>query len=127
MRITTRPPRPRNSAPLTAPSAAARRKRTIARPFYTSWPRGRGRPILPRPMRTAACLLLLAAPGSLPAQQPATLRVAAATAPIPFNGRLDNRAWAAADSIVDFRQREPVVGAPATERTVVKVLRDADA
>jgi len=30
------------------------------------------------------------------------------------------------DSIVDFRQREPVEGAPATERTVVKVIRVAD-
>jgi hypothetical protein len=28
---------------------------------------------------------------------------------------------------VDFRQREPAVGAPATERTVVRVLRDAEA
>jgi len=78
-------------------------------------------------MRIAGCLLLLAAPGSLPAQQPATLRVAAATAPIPFNGRVDGPVWASADSITDFRQREPVIGAPATERTVVKVLRDADA
>lgn len=32
-----------------------------------------------------------------------------------------------ADSIVDFRQREPKVGEPATERTVVVVFRDADA
>jgi hypothetical protein len=35
-------------------------------------------------------------------------------------------AWSRADSIVDFRQREPLEGAPASERTVVKVLRDAD-
>lgn len=59
--------------------------------------------------------------------QAPSLRVAPATAPIPFNGRSDGPVWASADSIVDFRQREPVVGAPATERTVVKVLRDADA
>jgi len=75
-------------------------------------------------MRTAACLLLLTVPGSLPAQQPATLRVAAATAPIPFNGRSDSPVWANADSIVEFRQREPTAGAAASERTVVKVLRD---
>ena len=31
------------------------------------------------------------------------------------------------DSITDFRQREPMVGEPATERTVVLVLRDRDA
>jgi hypothetical protein len=33
----------------------------------------------------------------------------------------------AADSITGLRQREPALGAPATERTVVKVLRDAEA
>ena len=75
-------------------------------------------------MRTAACLLLLTVPGSLAAQQPATLRVAAATAPILFNARSDSPVWASADSIVDFRQREPAAGAAASERTVVKVLRD---
>ena len=64
---------------------------------------------------------------ALLAAQAPTLRVAPATASIPFNGRGDGAVWASADSIVDFRQREPVVGAPATERTVVKVLRDADA
>lgn len=42
-------------------------------------------------------------------------------------GRLDDPAWATADSITDFRQREPVEGAPATERTVVKLLRGPDA
>jgi len=31
------------------------------------------------------------------------------------------------DSITDFRQREPSAGAPASERTVVKILRDAEA
>src|SRR5207237_461401 len=35
--------------------------------------------------------------------------------------------WAAADSIDDFRQREPLEGSPATERTVVRVAHDADA
>jgi len=57
----------------------------------------------------------------------ATLRVAAATAPISLDGRLSGPAWAQADSITDFRQREPSAGAPASERTVVKVLRDAEA
>ena len=45
---------------------------------------------------------------------------------MPADTRLRERAWSAADSIVDFRQREPLEGAPATERTVVKVLRDAN-
>ena len=63
------------------------------------------------------------------AQQGAEARAAVVTAsvPISFDGRLGGSAWAGADSITDFRQREPSVGAPATERTVVKVLRDAPA
>lgn len=46
---------------------------------------------------------------------------------IRLDGRLDEPAWTTADSITDFRQREPSVGAAATERTVVKLLRDDDA
>ncbi len=57
----------------------------------------------------------------------ATLRVVAATVPISLDGRLSGPAWAQADSITDFRQREPSAGAPGSERTVVKVLRDAEA
>src|SRR5438045_9131475 len=56
-----------------------------------------------------------------------TLRVVTATVPISLDGRLDGLAWASADSITDFRQREPAAGVPATERTVVKILRDAAA
>ncbi len=48
-------------------------------------------------------------------------------APKTFDGRMDDAIWAIADSITDFRQRDPVEGAPATERTVVKVLYDRDA
>src|SRR5438552_6217121 len=55
------------------------------------------------------------------------LRVGRAIAPISLDGRLREPAWATADSISDFRQREPAVGAPASERTVVKALRDATA
>jgi hypothetical protein len=43
-----------------------------------------------------------------------------------LDARLNEPAWTTADSIVDFRQREPLEGATASERTVVKVLRDAD-
>ena len=57
----------------------------------------------------------------------ARLRVVASTVPISLDGRLDGLAWASADSISDFRQREPSAGAPASERTVVKVSRDATA
>ena len=41
--------------------------------------------------------------------------------------RRDRFDWATADSITTLRQREPNVGAPASERTVVQFLRDADA
>jgi len=57
----------------------------------------------------------------------ARLRVVTATVPLSLDGRLGSPAWASADSITDFRQREPSAGAPASERTVVKVLRDAAA
>jgi len=77
-------------------------------------------------LQTAGWLLAMAVPGGLPGQQPAGLHVALAPAPIPLNGR-DGPVWASADSISDFRQREPAAGAAASERTVVKVLRDGAA
>lgn len=56
----------------------------------------------------------------------ATLRVMRVNESIRLDASLHEMAWGTADSIVDLRQREPVEGAPASERTVVKVLRDAD-
>jgi hypothetical protein len=44
---------------------------------------------------------------------------------VRLDGRLDNPLWLAADSITELRQREPLEGAPASERTVIKVIRDA--
>ena len=55
-----------------------------------------------------------------------TLRVGRATRPVKLDGS-SGSAWSVADSITDFRQREPFEGAPASERTVVRVVRDADA
>jgi hypothetical protein len=67
-------------------------------------------------------------PRPSPAPRPGTtLLVTVSRSPVPLTGRLDDPAWAGADSITEFRQREPVVGVPATERTVVKVVRDAQA
>src|SRR5258706_14410457 len=81
-------------------------------------------------MRAFVALALLL-PVPMAAQQAseggARLRVVTATVPISLDGRLDGLAWASADSISDFRQREPAAGAPASERTVVKVWRDATA
>ena len=46
---------------------------------------------------------------------------------VRLDGGLREADWSRADSIVDFHQREPIEGAPPSERTVVKVLRDANA
>src|SRR5712664_2588074 len=61
------------------------------------------------------------------AAQRTTIRATAIRATVRLDGRLDEPFWATADSIDDFRQREPLEGSPATERTVVKVAHDADA
>jgi hypothetical protein len=44
---------------------------------------------------------------------------------IQLNAKFAEPVWHDVDSITDFRQREPLEGAPATERTVVKIVRDA--
>ena len=57
----------------------------------------------------------------------ATIHAAAISSLVTLDGRPGEPFWATADSIDDFRQREPLEGAPATERTVVKVVHDAAA
>ena len=71
-----------------------------------------------------AGLALLARIG---AAQEVKIRAAVIPTAVTLDGRGDEPFWAAADSIDDFRQREPREGAPATERTVVKVVHDAEA
>ncbi len=56
-----------------------------------------------------------------------SLHVTSTTGQMRVDGRLDEAAWASADSISDFRQREPIEGALASERTIVKVVRDPSA
>ncbi|HEU4681174.1 MAG TPA: DUF5916 domain-containing protein, partial [Gemmatimonadales bacterium] len=46
---------------------------------------------------------------------------------IALDGTLSESAWAGASAVSDFTQREPDEGAPATERTEVRVLYDDDA
>src|SRR6266581_2764084 len=53
-------------------------------------------------------------------------RVRATNEHVRLDARFSEPVWATADSIVDFRQREPLEGPPATERTVVKIIRDAE-
>lgn len=61
--------------------------------------------------------------GATPSSAAGTLRAGrVASGTIQLDGRLDEPAWSLADSIAGFRQREPVSGAPATERTVVRIL-----
>ena len=47
--------------------------------------------------------------------------------PMRLDGRLDESFWMDADSITQLRQREPSSGFPASERTVVRVIRDPEA
>ena len=56
-----------------------------------------------------------------------TLRAAPSAGEVQLNGRLDDPAWLAADSIIDFRQLDPAEGEPSTERTVVRVLSGSEA
>ncbi len=43
---------------------------------------------------------------------------------IKLDGRLDEPAWSQAQPVKEFRQEEPVEGAPASEKTEVRVLFD---
>jgi hypothetical protein len=79
---------------------------------------------------------MLAASSPLRAQQgqgphPRGERVATTPArvdqPPVIDGRLDDDAWSAAPVISGFVQREPVEGAPVSERTEVRILVDGDA
>lgn len=68
-------------------------------------------------------LLLAALSISANAQTP---RVQATRDHLKLDGRLDEPAWSRADSIDDFRQRDPAEGEPASERTVVRFLSARD-
>src|SRR4051794_24968547 len=45
--------------------------------------------------------------------------------PVTLDAKGTGPVWESADSIVEFHQREPHEGVLATERTVVKMVRDA--
>lgn len=65
-------------------------------------------------------------PAPRPGAASAPYRLHRTTAAIHLDASLSESVWRDVDSIVDFRQREPLEGAPATERTVVKLLRNAE-
>jgi len=78
-------------------------------------------PIRPRAL---AALIALACPAA--AQSPTAPAAAPRVHPTPneirLDGRLDEPEWALADSITDFRQKEPTEGGAPSQRTVVRLL-----
>lgn len=68
---------------------------------------------------TVACL---ASAGPLHAQERASLRAQAVAGAITVDARLDEPAWARAGVASALRQFEPTEGAPASQRTEVRVL-----
>jgi hypothetical protein len=73
--------------------------------------------------RSALCLavLVLAAVRPLAAQERAP-RAHRTARQIILDGELSESDWSLADSITDFRQRDPKMGEPGSERTVVRLL-----
>jgi len=63
------------------------------------------------------------APGIPPGPE-AVVRAVRATSPVEIDGVLDEAVWQSAPPITGFRQRWPADGAPATERTEVRVAFD---
>ena len=84
---------------------------------------------------TAAIALYLALSGgvmapqgdSIPPAGNSLVRAARMAGPIELDGNLSDPAWATAAPVTGFSQRDPHEGAPATERTEVRVLYDDNA
>src|SRR5687768_14459211 len=57
---------------------------------------------------------------------PRSAVVTQVTAPISIDGALDEPDWRSAPPIGDLVQRQPDTGQPPTQRTEVRLLRDAD-
>jgi hypothetical protein len=76
---------------------------------------------------TLSLLLPLVAGAPLAAQQaPSATAIPITEAPL-IDGRLDEGVWARGQLITRFVQREPLEGAPVSQRTDVRVLRDGEA
>src|SRR5262245_29594381 len=75
----------------------------------------------------AALAAFIAAASEIASAQETTpsLRAGSLSGHIVIDGRLTEPAWAAADLVEDFRQTDPVEGAPPSARTRVQVLADA--
>jgi hypothetical protein len=68
-----------------------------------------------------------AAQGSIHRVPVPVVQAARRAGPITIDGRLDEPAWQAATPITAFRQTDPAEGAPATQRTEIRVLYDKTA
>ena len=67
------------------------------------------------------------AQGSIHTAPPPVAEASLRSGPIVIDGRLDEPDWATAKPITQFLQTQPTEGAPATQRTEVRILHDADA
>lgn len=70
-------------------------------------------------------LALVAPPAA--AQVPPSATATLVADPPRVDGRLDDRAWAAAERLTGFVQREPLEGTPVSQRTEVRILTDGEA
>ena len=61
------------------------------------------------------------------AETPPSVTAVRIQVPPRIDGRLDDSVWKLATPATDFRQREPLDGEPASERTEIRVLYDAEA
>ena len=78
------------------------------------------------PALAAATLAAQATPPESRQAGPPAYRVVLAKAPLRLDAKAADPVWQSVDSVVDFRQREPREGEPASERTVVKMVRDGN-
>jgi hypothetical protein len=91
--------------------------------------RGTGRTSHRTPLAIAVAIAAAtcATPGILSAQtnEPPRIQAGVLSEPLKIDGRLSEPSWSTAKPIDAFVQTDPVEGAPATARTVVRVLADA--
>src|SRR5207244_11987738 len=72
----------------------------------------------------AACVASASGVVGQTASESPRVRALRVTEPIKIDGHLDEPAWAQAEAATDFRMQKPKEGAPASERTEVRVLYD---
>jgi hypothetical protein len=82
---------------------------------------------VPSVIVAALCLVRTTSGVAAQSSEPPRLRATALTESFKIDGLLDEPAWASADRVDNFLQTDPVEGAPASARTVVRVLATAHA